>query len=504
MRSRALPAWRLLAAVSAVWLAAALSRGWVAWTPAFAWAACAWAALWVRDAGRPWRESPTAFVFLTCLAFYFATFRWHGGDDVTNSLIPLAVLRHRTLALTPVIDPFLTGKFEGFTVPAGKELLSLHPIATGILAIPFYVLPVIFHAPITEQFLHNLSKVSASFITAASAAAFYRAAAARASRPWALAVAFSYGLGSFAFSVSSQALWQHGTAQLGMALALWGAADDDARASLLTGFGLALAIAAREDSVFLAAAIGLWILVDRPRRVPAVVAGAAPVLALLLAYWFHYTGRFLPPATLKQGELFGALSPTAMSGLLLSPTRGLLPFCPAVAFAAVAPFSGDLRRRRLAAALVVGAAATWLFFSCYVDWNGGESFGPRYLSTVSLVLLYLSAHLEERIRGRAGVLLAWTGAAALGVWIHALGGFLTWPGIFDVLTANGQIWRWDLHPIANLVAADGPLGQLPGLVRVAIAAGCGCAFAAAARAAARALSLERGQAPVAEPAPAIW
>ena len=74
MTSRAPWAWRLLAAASAVWLAAALSRGWVAWTPAFAWAACAWAALWTRAGGRPWRESPTAFVFLTCLAFDLGTF----------------------------------------------------------------------------------------------------------------------------------------------------------------------------------------------------------------------------------------------------------------------------------------------------------------------------------------------------------------------------------------------------------------------------------------------
>ena len=504
MTSRAPWAWRLLADASAVWLAAALSRGWVAWTPAFAWAACAWSALWTRAGGRPWRESPTAFVFLTCLAFYLGTFRWHGGDDITNSLIPLAVLRHGTVALTPVIDPFLTGKFEGFTVPAGGQLLSLHPIATGILALPFYVLPVVFHAPITEQFLHNLSKVSASFITAASAAAFYRAAASRASRPWALAVAFAYGLGSFAFSVSSQALWQHGTAQLGMALALWGAADEETRGSLLTGFGLALAIAAREDSVFLAAALGLWILLDRPRRVPAVLLGAAPVLALLLTYWVHYTGRFLPPATLKQGELFGSLSPTALAALLLSPTRGLLPFCPAVVFAAAAPFSGDERRRRLAAALLLGCAATWIFFSCYIDWNGGESFGPRYLSTVSLVLLYLGAHLERPIRARAGVLLAWAGAAALGVWIHALGGFLTWPGIFDVLAANGQIWRWDLHPIANLLAARGPLGALPVAVRAGLVAGCALAFGALAKASARSLSQAPAKAaPVAEPAALI-
>lgn len=473
--------FRALAAASVSWLLAALCLGWIAWTPAFFLSAALLGLLWVRTDGRPWRERPTEFCFLACLTLYLSTFRWHGGDDITNSLVPLAVLRHHTLALTPVISPFLSGKAEGFTVRAGSELLSFHPIATGILAIPFYLLPVAFHAPISEQFLHNLSKVSASFITAASVAVFYRAVAARASRSWALATTMFYGLGSFAFSVSSQALWQHGTAQLAMALAFWGcAAQDGAAADALAGFGLALSIAARPDSVFLAGAIGLWLLVERPKRIPWVALAALPVFVPLLAYWHHYTGRFLPPATLSQESLFAAPTRDSVLGLLLSPTRGLLPYCPLVAFAPFALATGGRGERRLSAALLAGSAATWAFLSCYGPWVGGESYGPRYFATVATALLYLSAHLEKPLRSRPDVLRGWAAAGAFGVWVHALGGYLDWPGAFDVGTATQQVWLWRLHPTLNLLSPEGPLGALPAAVRSAIAAGglLGCgAFA---------------------------
>lgn len=478
------------AALCAVWMLAALARGWVVWTPAFALSACLWAGLWLRAGRRPGQERPTAFCFLTCLTLYLSTFRWHGGDDITNSLIPLALLKHGTLALTPVISPFLDGKAEGFTVAARGQLLSFHPIATGILATPFYVIPVLFRASISEQFLHNLSKVSAACITAASVAAFYRAVAARASRSWALLLAFAYGLGSFAFSVSSQALWQHGTAQLGIALALWGLAGEDRRADLLTGFGLGLAIAAREDSVFIAAAVGLWLLLQDRKRVPGVVLGALPPLVFLLSYWFHYTGRFAPPSSLRQEQLFGLPTRQSLLGLLASPTRGLLPFCPAALFGLGAAFSGERRERRLSAALLFGCAATWVFLSCYGAWVAGETYGPRYLCVVALVLLYLGAFLERPLRRRPALLSAFAASTAFGVWVHALGGYLTWPGAFDVTSESGQIWRWDLHPVANLLNGAGPLSSLPLAGRAAILAACLLACTAAAAALTRSLLID--------------
>ena len=175
---------KVATAATGLWLVVALVRGGVPWTPAFLASLSALAWLWKQSGGRPGERYPVATVFFFACAAYLSTFRWHGGDDISNSLLPFALLRHGTLVLDPVADPWLTGKPD-FTVVYGGHRLSIFPIAPGLLAMPVYFIPILASAPISEVFLHNLSKLSATLITAASAAIFFLAVSKRCSRSWA-------------------------------------------------------------------------------------------------------------------------------------------------------------------------------------------------------------------------------------------------------------------------------------------------------------------------------
>ncbi|MBI3553285.1 MAG: hypothetical protein HY077_12390 [Elusimicrobia bacterium] len=453
----------LTAWLAGLWLVVALSQGGVAWTPAFL---LSLAMLWSSYLCDPigfWDRNAHGTVFFAALAVYLSTFRWRGGDDTPASILPIAILKHGTLALDPVIDPWLTGKWKDFVVEAGGRKLSLFSIVPGVLASPLYLLPILCGASLTDQSLHNLSKVSASLMTAASASVFYLGVKRRCSARWALAVASFYALSCFSLSVASQGLWEHGPAQLGLALGLLGLFDG---ADWLSGFGFGLAAGARPDTALFATAAGCYLIFHEPRRLPRFLMGAAAPLGLLAAYWLHYTGRLEPPEMQFHAHAFSGVKPEALLGLLLSPTRGLLFFCPAALFG----IWGALRLRGAAVWLLASCAASWVLVSSYGYWTAGMTYGPRYLSGAATILLFFCADLEGVMRGKGPRLAVFAAAGAFSILVGALGAYLNWPGSFSYEVQQAQAWWWSLHPAAQLLADAGGLGRLPVPLRAVAAA----------------------------------
>lgn len=450
--------------------------------PATAAFAAALAGLWRTWAsGSPWSDRPALGVFLVCFAAYLSTFRWHGGDDLPNTLVPLALLRHGT----PALDLFYDAWFANlpspmdFLVRTPGGLLSVYPIAPGLLALPVFVVPA-FAAPVMDtEFLHQLSKISGALVTAVAAAALYKACAARASREWALLTAFLYGLGSWAFSVCGQAIWQHNSASLGVALALWGFSRDGRRFDVLAGFGLGLAVASRPDHVFVLAAGLVYVLWKQRGRLAGVVLGGALPAVLLAWYWLSFTGRLRPPEFGMQAAVFGRFNFEALIGLLASPHRGLIFFFPAVPFALRAAW--QRRGDGLTPLLLAGFTAQVLFFCYYDNWVGGRSFGSRYFSGFAAALCWFLAGVEDDLRSRPRALAVFLSAAAASVVVHAIGGYFSWPGGWNIADTIARVWNWRSHPLVFVFAKGGGLGSLPAPLKILVAAAVLAAAAAAVR-----------------------
>lgn len=472
-------------AVAVFWMLAALSSGGVVWTPAFL-ASAAGLAWLCAVHPRAWDTRPSLFLFLASAAVYLSTFRWRGGDDLPTSLVPFALLRDHTFVLDGWLSPFLDGgKAQDFTLAAGAHRISIFPVAGALLALPFYALPALAGVVPSETFLHNLSKVSAAAIAAASVAVLHRALAERASKDWALALAGLFAFGTWSFSVSSQALWQHGPATLGLALGLWGLSRAGLRWDALAGFGFAFAAAARPDNVWLAAAAGLCVLAHRRGRVLGFSLGAAIPAALLVGYWVYYTGRLEPPESDMQRVMFTGFQPEAFAALLVSPTRGLLWYSPFVLFGAQTAARGGSPEARW---LLGGSMAAWIFFSCYGAWVGGGTFGARYFAGVCAVLTWALAEAEDELRSSPRLLRAFAAAGCASILVHALGAYLNWPGSSHLPTAKAQAWDWSLHPWLYLLSPEGGLKGLPWALRAVVAAGVGGLAAWGARRAAESLS----------------
>ncbi len=425
------------------WFCFALGRGEVVWLPAFSCVLAAWWAGSARHPGRLWRERPAVCVFLAGLTAYFSTFHWHGGDDLPSILLPFAVLRGHTLALDGYLD-WLSGPNAWYVIEVGGRHLSFYPPGAGLMALPLYVIVWLFKPPVTAVLLRDLSKVSAALITAGSAAALWKALERRCSRRWALSLCALYGLGSWAFSVSSQGLWQHGPAQLATALGLWALCETGWRWDALAGLALSAAVAIRPDGVWFAVAAFAALLLQRRSRLPGFCLGAAVPAVLTAAYWLHYTGRLRPPDMGIQSAMFGSFQPQAFWALLASPTRGLLVFFPAALFGAWGTWRA--RRDALRPLMLAACAAQWLMLSFYDGWVGGNTFGTRYFAVTALVLTWLCADVEDEVRRSPRRIKAWRACLCYCVALHALGAYLRWPGPPSVAGQKAAAWDWKLYP----------------------------------------------------------
>jgi hypothetical protein len=424
-----------------------------------------------RREGRSYLESrPDSALFWLCLTLYLASFRWHGGDDIPNSMLPFQLWRHGTFAFDELRAWATAPGMVDMVRPVNGRLLSTYPVAPGLLAAPLYAIPALAGVVPDDAFLHNLAKISGALITAASVVVFRRAALRRASPRWALDCALLYGLGSYAFSVSSQALYSHGPAALGVALGLLGLLSEGTRWSALAGFGFALAWASREDSLVFFAAAGAYLLLHRRERLAAFAAGAVLPAALNLAYWHHYVGAFRPPYYSLQTSMFRAPDAAAMLGMLASPTRGMLFFFPAAAFG-VWGAARAVRRGAWWALYFGGAcAATWLAFGMRSSWTAGNTYGDRYFTVVCMVLALFAAELESAIRATDARRAAWNAVFAYCVLLHALGAAFQWPEFNATLAAQlADVWKARLFPPLHVFVDGGPIGATPQPWRTAYA-----------------------------------
>lgn len=350
------------------------------------------------------------------------------GDTIPARLLPFSLLREGNLDLDEFAwlrAPELKRPYF-LQVDRAGHWRSKYPVATPLVVTPLAA-PFAWWARargiadgdarfrlLTAVF----ERVAAALIGAVSVALVLLAACELAPLAWAVAAALVYAFGTSTW-VYSQALWQHGLAEVGIAWAALCLLRPATRArAVLVGVAAALALAARPTTLVVAAVLGL--AVWRRRRADvwwfagAFALGVLPLLAYNLAIAARPTGGY-SHRSLTMPELGRLLA------LLVSPSRGLLVYCPLVVLAL-----GALRRqtqpavlRLLALALPAYAA----FFTSSRVWWGGFSYGARFFTDIMpLVVLCglpLARQLWDRRAGRALLLVgvAWcVGVQAIGVY----------------------------------------------------------------------------------------
>jgi MFS family permease len=390
-----------------------------------------------------------------CFVFYLTNLRPLGAwDSIPARLLPFSILRQGNLDLDEFAwlrrlnpEPYFLRRG-----PSG-HWLSRYPVGLPILVTPLY-------APITWWLQHHhvddddvrfrlasvvMERIAAATVGAASVGFVFLAAAAISPTQVAVGVALAYGLGSSTWTVGSQALWQHGLAELGLAgLSFFLLAPMRRRAAAAAGAFAALGVLARPTMLVFAlvALIFMW----RERRAQLIPFLSLPILgaALLLAYNMRLAHSAVA------WPRFGAFRwPRWASffGLLVSPNRGLFIYTPAAALAIPAVCRPGRAASRWLAYAPFGVAGYLLLYSAWSGWWGGHCYGPRFLTDALPVIALCAVPAVERLwRSSPGRLLV-LAMAFWGLLVQAIGAYCddnSWNALpVSVDKASWRVWKWD-------------------------------------------------------------
>ncbi len=409
---------------------------------------------------------------LCCLLVYNANRRAiSAGDTYPARYLPFAIWQHHSLLLDPVAPLTAQGRadtaFWMVPLPDG-HIISLYPVVLPVLIAPLY-LPAVGTLNLrgwTDGRLDHtarvMEKLAASLVAALSASLLYLLLRRRAAAPIALLLTLAYAFGTTTWVISSQALWQHGMAQLlviGALLLL--TAPCTAPRALAAGLLLGLIAGIRPPDAILAAALGVYGLFWAGRRAALLAAAAAVPMGLVLLYNLGVAGHLAGgyglagKASFLQHDLLSGLG-----GLLFSPTRGLFVFSPFLLFLVLAwrhlpRGTGDRGERGLTLAMCAGVVLQVLLYA-KADWRAGISWGPRFLTDLLPLLVWMLVPVVAALRGvgRVCFLLA----VGVAVAIEAIGAFwytgATDNEIFAVASGSHQMraaWDWRNAPfVASL------------------------------------------------------
>jgi hypothetical protein len=164
----------------------------------------------------------------------------------------------------------------------------------------------------------------------------------------------------------------------------------------MVGFWAALAVLAKPTGAILGPILAVHAALKN-RSLKAIMAPIFGTVTGIAIYFVYNYIRFGDLLTFGQPVAF-ALSnlPGGVVGLLASPGRGLVWYCPAV-LALVGLSASSLKR--LDVLLVVSIAVAYLcIYAVWRDWAGGWSWGPRYLLPALPGLMALCALLRSTSR----------------------------------------------------------------------------------------------------------
>ena len=415
-----------------------------------------------------WRDLRASLIIaLCCLVVYNANGRAiSAGDAIPARYLPFAILEHRTILLDPIASVTSQGRklpddpknLEGafWMLPtADGHRVSLYSIVLPVLISPLYV-PAVMYMDQTgwtdariDHVGRVMEKLTASFIAALSAALLFLVLRRRADTRIALLLTAAYAFGTSTWVISSQALWQHGLAQLLIVgVMLFVTAPSTVPRTIAAGLLCGLIVGNRPPDAVLAGALGAYAMFWAGRRAPLFAVAAAVPLALVLFYNITLVG-----APGGGYALLGDLSfmrtdvgwvRQGIAGLLVSPTRGLLVFSPFLLFLALAwrHLPASRAERGLTLAMGLGVLAQVLGYAM-TDWRAGLSWGSRFLTDLTPMLIWMLVPVVVALRRHAR-----TGFAAtviVAVAIQAIGAF-TYTSTTDLPIFAAPVGKREMLP----------------------------------------------------------
>jgi hypothetical protein len=402
-------------------------------------------------------------IALCCLAIYNANRRSiSAGDTYPARYLPFAIVQYHTAFMNPVAGVAEQGRgdtaFWMLRLPDG-HLMSLYPIVVPVLVAPLYIPAVAWlhmkgwNGARLEYVATVMEKLTASLLAALSAALLHALLRRRTGQSTALLLTAAYAFGTTTWVISSQALWQHGMAQLLVVIVLLLLTGPYSTSSAVAvGLLCGLIACNRPPDIVLAAALGAHALFWAKgwRRAVLLASAAALPMLVVFAYNLHYAANVAGGyGIIGSARFFRHPVIPGIAGLLFSPAKGLFIYSPFLLFLVLAfrCLPRGREERRLTQALAVAVVVQIVLYA-KVDWRGGLSWGPRYMTDLLPFLIWMLVPVVESLR-RAGRVL-FVIAVGVAIAIEAIGAFC-YSGWFDdpvyvIKDGPGEMraaWKWE-------------------------------------------------------------
>lgn len=340
------------------------------------------------------------------------------------------------------------------------RVVSRYGIGGPVTAAPVFGAALAVRPRISETTGMWLGRFAAG-LCVALAALFVWLAALRvgASRKGASLVALVYGLGTCAFSLASQALWQHGPAQMWLALGAYLLVRAGPWSVPGAGAAFAAAVLCRTPDAVLALAATIYVLGAyrrEPRRWLGFIAAALAVASLQAVHsWVYFGAPWVMGQAMARTDVHHLHwhEPfwRGFLGLLVSPSRGLLVYSPVFLFLLYRPVATWRASHPAVRALLLGGIALVLVMSRYSGWTGGACFGYRMICDAAPFLALAMVAVLPRLSSWARA--AFAAALALSVTIHSVGAFNYSPTQWDAVDV-------EVHPEAVWSVRHGQLSHV--------------------------------------------
>ena len=383
--------------------------------------------------------------------------RFLSPNEYSRIFAAHAFVTRGTFQIDPELDRY--GTIDDVSAYGGRHYSNKAPglifAAVPVIAALRTVVPGVSLG--TELFVARIVLVSGAALLCAALLGFWVAEEGRGGLMPAEAVfvlLFASGFGVYAATFFAHA-WTGSLLSIGAFLLLGPGRRHGTWPAGVAGFVLALAAISEYPAAVIVLPLvlaGCW---GKWRRLVPLAVGAVLPLAALAAYNAVCFGspltlssrmEALPRYRQLAAETFFGFTlprPVALSGLLFSPVVGLFFFFPVLLPALVAPVAAWRNgMRRLAVAV---AGAVWLLpvvMAGYREWQGGASFGPRYLVlAVPFFVLGLSL-LSARDRW-------WILAAAVPSAVVTFLGRATPPFAIDAGWTASTLRGWTIPALAG-------------------------------------------------------
>jgi hypothetical protein len=421
------------------------------------------------------RLRPCILLFLGLNVVYHANLRpVDSSDSLPGSLIPLAVVLDHSITLDR-FAPWLRGHiwYARYVIRKSRgHSYSGYPIGAPLLVSPLY-LPIAFSGLRNWDpaalliFARIAQKFVAAAVAALSAVLLLLLLKRITTTPWAWFLTLVYALGTETWSISSQALWQHGPGELAIigcfyCLERW--SEDLSRSSWMWLCGVCMAVASviRPANIVLLPGLLAALLLAKASLAQYIRLLIAPLAAGVVVFAYNfYVFRHLSGGY-AVSVLKGSMVP-GLLGLFLSPSRGLLIYTPVALFALCAFLPAAAAARRRHSALLVTAMVFIILESLVVSrsviWWGGYCWGPRLLTELVpplVVLMAIGVSAIDASRYAAWLKGGFAVLALYSILIQGVGAFFYpnghWDATFKAIDEMpARLWDWKDNPIARTI-----------------------------------------------------